>query len=215
VLAVATAALLGALAPGALATVRVAVKACPTQYGIPGAGGTRPTHATLALKASEAKQLVAWAGGSTPIVLAPRGFACKALVGADGGVHVQLAPPGAARSGPAIDVEVEGACVGCITAMACGLFPSAEREMGYPCTTPHPKRERIARLLPTVRAFIDPAGVRGTGSPSGGRLAAVGAVVFAPDRSAFAARVTCTVEKADSAACRPIIADFLARVGTH
>jgi hypothetical protein len=57
--------------------------------------------------------------------------------------------------------------------------------------------------------------VRGTGSPSGGRLAAVGAVVYVPDRSAFAARVTCTVEKADSGSCQSIIADFLARVGTH
>jgi hypothetical protein len=212
-LAAMTAALLGALAPSALASVRVAVEPCATQYAIQGAGGTRPTHATLALKPAEAKGLVAWAGGSTPIVLAPRGFACKALVGADGGVHVQLAPPGAARSGPAIDVEVEGACVGCITAVACGLFPSAVQQMGYPCSTPHPARERVARLLPTVRAFVDPAGVRGSGSPSGGRLRAVGVVVFVPDRSSFAARLTCTVEQADAAACQPIIADFLARVG--
>ena len=73
----------------------------------------------------------------------------------------------------------------------------------------------MGKLLPTVRAFLDPAGVRGTGAPSGGRLPALGAVVYVPDRSAFAARVTCTVGKADRASCEPIIADFLARVGTN
>ena len=211
-------ALPGLHAASASAKVRVPVKACPTSYAIPGQHLKRPTQATLALSAREAGALVAWAGGGTPIVLAPHGFACSALVGADGGVHVQLAPaddPAAAKTGPAVDVEVEGACVGCITAVACGLFPGAAKDSGVPCRTPHPARERVARLLPTVRAFIDPAGVKGTGAPSGGRLAAVGAVVYVPDRSAFAARVTCTLEQADSGSCRAIIADFLTRVGKH
>jgi hypothetical protein len=206
-------ALMGVLVPGALANVRVAVRPCPTTYAVPGDRQKPPTKASLALTAFAAQKLVAWAGGGTPIVLAPHGFACKALVGADGSAHVQLAPPGAARSGPAVDVEVEGACVGCITAMACGLFPAAEQAMGYPCTTKLPTRERVAQLLPTVRAFSDPAGVKGSGSPSGGRLPAVGAVVFVPERSAFAARVTCTLEKADAGSCQPIIADFLSRIG--
>jgi hypothetical protein len=210
------AALLCALtATSALANVRVAVKACPTSYAIPGTHQKQPTHATLATTAKKAKALVAWAGGGTPIVLAPHGFDCKALVGADGGVHVQLAPPGAPKAGPAVDLEVEGSCIGCITAVACGLFPGAVHDMGFPCTTPRPARERVAKLLPTVRAFIDPAGVRGTGNPSGGRLPAVGAVVYVPNRSAFAARLTCTVEPADSATCQTIIADFLTRVGTR
>jgi hypothetical protein len=214
-LAAVAAALCCALAPSALANVRVAVKACPTSYAIPGTHQTRATHATLATTTSKAKAVVAWSGGGTPIVLAPQGYGCKALVGADGGVHVQLAPPGASKTGPAVDLEVEGSCVGCITAVACGLFPGAVQDMGYPCSTPHPARERVAKLLPTVRAFIDPAGVRGTGHPSGGRLAAIGAVVYVPNRSAFAARLTCTVERADSATCQTIIADFLTRVGTR
>ena len=217
-LAVAVLALAGVCASSASAKVRVPVRPCSTTYAIPGQHHARPTHANLALSAKEATSLVAWAGGGTPIVLAPHGFACSALVGADGGVHVQLAPgdiPGAAKTGPAVDVEVEGACVSCITSVACGLFPSASKDNGFPCTTSRPARERVARLLPTVRAFIDPAGVQGTGAPSGGRLPAVGAVVYVPDRSAFAARVTCTVEKADQGSCQAIIADFLARVGTN
>ncbi len=190
------------------------VKRCPTTYAIPGQKHTFPTHTSLSATAKEARTVVAWAGGGTPIVLAPSGFSCKALVGADGGVHVQLAPPGAGKQGPAVDVEVEGACIGCITAVACGLFPGAAKDMSFPCKTPHPKSERVAKLLPTVRAFIDPAGVHGTGSPSGGSLPAVGAVVYAPSLSAFAARVTCTLGKADAASCQTIIADFLARVGS-
>jgi hypothetical protein len=206
-------ALLGALASPAVADVRVAVQACPTTYGVPGDHPTRPTHATLPLTAKEASSLVAWAGGGTPIVLAPHGYACKALVGADGGVHVRLAPPDAGATGPAVDVEVEGSCVGCIAAVACGLFPRAARETGFACHTPRPKGERVARLLPNVRAFIDPAGVRGSGNPSGGRLQAVGAVVYVPDRTSFAARLTCTLDASDAARCQSILTDFLGRVG--
>ena len=151
----------------------VPVKACPTTYAIPGQHHARVTHATGRALREGGRPLVAYAGGGTPIVLAPAGFSCTALVGADGGVHVQLAPAGAvgaAKTGPAVDVEIEGACVSCITAVACGLFPTASKDNGIPCRTPRPARERVAKLLPTVRAFIDPAGVRGTGAPSGGRL---------------------------------------------
>ena len=216
-LAAATTALLALLAPSALASVRVPVKACPTSYAIPGAQHARATHATLSMTAKEAAAIVAWSGGGTPVVLSPRGFACSALVGADGGVHVQLSPPGATgadKIGPAVDLEVEGSCVSCITQVACGLFPRASKDGGFRCLTPRPKRERVANLLPTVRAFIDPPGVRGTGAPSGGRLQAVGAVVYVPDRSSFAARLTCTLERVDAGSCQAIIADFLARVGT-
>jgi hypothetical protein len=212
--AVVAAALLGTLASTATAGVRVAVQACPTSYGVPGDHPTRPTHATLALTAKQAGSLVAWAGGGTPVVLAPRGYGCKALVGADGGVHVRLAPPGAAASGPAVDIEVEGSCVGCIAALACGLFPHASKDTGFACHTVHPKRERVARLLPDVRAFIDPAGVKGSGDPSGGSLRAVGAIVYVPNRSTFAARLTCALGGDDAATCQAILSDFLGRVGT-
>ena len=128
-------ALLGALASPAVADVRVAVQACPTTYGVPGDHPIRPTHATLPLKAKEARSLVAWAGGGTPIVLAPHGFACTALVGADGGVHVRIAPPDARpATGPAVDVEVEGSCVGCIASVACGLFPAQPGTRGSRAT---------------------------------------------------------------------------------
>ncbi len=206
-------ALLGALSSPAIADVRVAVQACPTTYGVPGDHPTRATHAALHLTAKEASSLVAWAGGGTPIVLAPRGFACKALVGADGGVHVRLAPADARTTGPAVDVEIEGSCVGCIASVACGLFPRAVKDTGFACHTPHPKRERVARLLPNVRAFVDPVGVRGSGDPSGGGLQAVGAVVYVPDRTSFAARLTCTLGASDAASCQNILADFLGRVG--
>jgi hypothetical protein len=207
------AALLGTLASSATAGVRVSVQACPTTYGIPGDHPKRPTHATLALTTREAGSLLAWAGGGTPVVLAPRGFACRAFVGADGSVQVRLAPPDAAASGPAVEVEVEGSCVGCIASLACGLFPRAAKDTGFPCHTVRPKRERVATLLPNVRAFIDPAGVKGSGNPSGGPLRAVGAIVYVPNRSTFAARLTCTLAGSDAASCQGILTDFLGRVG--
>jgi hypothetical protein len=110
-------------------------------------------------------------------------------------------------------VEVEGSCVGCIASVACGLFPRAARDTGFACHTPHPKAERVARLLPNVRAFVDPAGVHGSGNPSGGRLRAVGAIVYVPDRTQFAARLTCTLDSSAAASCQNILTDFLGRVG--
>jgi hypothetical protein len=193
--------------------VTVPVHRCPTSYGVPGATFRHVTSARVDLSPAHAKRLVAWSGGGTPVVLAPPGFACTALVGADGGVHVRLAPQGAAKSGPAVDVEVEGACVGCIAQLACGVFRGAERESGLPCTTPHPAAERVRRLIAHVRAFHDPPHVKGSGNPSGGPYPALGAVVYVPDRTDFAARVTCTLDRRTQDLCEDVIADFLGRVG--
>jgi hypothetical protein len=211
-LLLAIAALLSIAAP-AQAAVRVAVRPCATTYGAGGKHPARATHATLAVGATTATQLSAFAGGGTPVVLGPRGYVCTALVGADGGVHVRLAPRGAATSGPTVDVEVEGSCVGCIATLACGLFPRAAKDTGFTCYTPRPTAERVARLLPNVRAFSDPPGVKGSGVPSGGALRATGAIVYVPDRATFAARVTCALPTSRAALCQSVIADFLARVG--
>jgi hypothetical protein len=209
-------ALLGALAivaGPASAGVRVAVHVCPTSYGVPGASFKAPPRsAQLALGAAAARRVVAWAGPGTPIVLGPPGYACQALVGADGGVHLRLAPPGAPRSGPAVDVEVEGSCVGCIVQLACGVFRDAASGSGFTCKTPHPAEERVSRLLAHVRAFHDPPRVKGSGDPSGGAIAALGAIVYVPDRTDFAARVTCTLATQDAGICQGVITDFLTRV---
>jgi hypothetical protein len=211
-LLLAVGALLLTVAP-AQAAVRVAVHPCATTYGAGEKHPARATHATLAVSATTAARLTAFAGGGTPVVLGPRGYACSALVGADGGVHVRLAPAGAGTSGPTVDVEVEGSCVGCIATLACGLFPHAAKDTGFTCYTPSPKAERVARLLPNVRAFSDPPGVKGSGVPSGGALRATGAIVYVPDRATFAARVTCALPTSLASLCQSVIADFLARVG--
>jgi hypothetical protein len=54
--------------------------------------------------------------------------------------------------------------------------------------------------------------VRGSGDPSGGRFAALGAIVYVPDKTSFAARVTCTLDTRDAGLCQDVIADFLGRV---
>jgi hypothetical protein len=208
----ATAALVVCAAPAA-ADIKVPVRRCTTAYGVPGASFKQTRSALLDVSAAHAKRLVAWAGGGTPVVLAPKGFACSALVGADGGVHVRLAPPGARKTGPAVDIEVEGACVGCIAQLACGVFRGAEKQSGLPCTTPHPAAERVRRLIANVRAFHDPPDVKGSGDPSGGPYAALGAIVYVPDKTDFAARVTCTIDTRSQDLCGDVIADFLGRVG--
>ena len=98
------------------------------------------------------------------------------------------------------------------------LPAGSSRGLRRTCRSPARRRTRRASAWrsccrPFARSSIPP-GVHGTGSPSGGSLPAVGAVVYAPSLSAFAARVTCTLGKADAASCQTIIADFLARVGS-
>ena len=148
----------------------------------------------------------------------PRGFSCTALVGADGGVHVQLAPPGAVgarRPGRRSTSRSRAPASAASPRWPAVLFPTASKDNGIPCRTPHPARERVAKLLPTVRAFIDPAGVRGTGAPSGGRLRGRrrGRLRPGPLGLRRARDVHARARRAGS--CQAIISDFLARVGTR
>ena len=141
----------------------------PRPTAMPGDHPMRPTHATLALKAKEARSLVAWAGGGTPIVLAPHGFACTALVGADGGVHVRARTAGTPGRRPALPStwRSRAACVGCIASVACGLFPRAAE--GHGVRVPHAAPESRARRAPAAeRARLRrPRGSARHGQPIG------------------------------------------------
>jgi hypothetical protein len=191
---------------------------CPTTYGAP----TSPQPLPATLRADVSAQLAArleYHADGAQTLLAPRGWRCRAAVGADGGASMSVFPPGSDSRHPveAVTAESEPACQGCIYDLACPLFPAAERLMhrifGEGCSTRRPAAELVRRVGAEVVDFTDPPGVEGDGEPSGGRYPANGVAVFVlppGHRYDGAAKETCTLPAAERAVCTAILDDFLA-----
>ena len=86
---------------------------------------------------------------------------------------------------------------------------------GQPCE-PLDLGERTTRLTPDVVTFMDPPGVAGSATGSGGSLSSLGAAVypqvaFGADDSVNVYVLSCTLGGKLAAACRPIEGDFLVR----
>lgn len=99
-------------------------------------------------------------------VIAPRGWRCSALIGADGSEGITVFPPGTTTASPEAIRGIEtSACYGCTTGQACALFPAAARawraSFHSPCPAHRPAAESVDRLSATVVAFEDPAFVKG------------------------------------------------------
>jgi hypothetical protein len=184
--------------------------------------GPVPASMTATVSAAVAAQ-VAFYGNGTRTLLGPKGWHCEAAVGADGSTSMTITPPGQATptgSPPpdhqAVTVFTEGACVGCIATLACGLFPEAWKLFDTPgssCPTTSPAGEMITRPMPRSVIFEDPPGVAGTGEPSGGRYRALGLLVFDPGTGAggsgtdfpSALKITCTLPDAMAQVCDEIV----------
>jgi hypothetical protein len=123
---------------------------CPTTTDVPGV----PTSAypdTMALAASSAlaARLAYYsdADRSLPPILAPRGWACRVTVGADGSTSIYAFPPGGSPTGAqAVTAYSPSACQDCVDLVVCALIPYAARQLGYasfPCTPARPPTESV------------------------------------------------------------------------
>jgi hypothetical protein len=166
---------------------------------------------------------VTFYGDGTRTLLGPKGWHCEAAVGADGSSSMVITPPDQptpTESAPpdwqAVTAFTGGACVGCIAAMACGLFPEAWKlfdDSGLSCPTTTPSGELVTRPMPQAAIFEDPPGVAGTGEPSGGRYRALGLMVFDPGTGAGGTgpdfpsvlKITCTLPDAMAQICDEIV----------
>jgi hypothetical protein len=204
-------------------SVRVPEVRCPTSFGLP--GETMPSVPTTmtATLTPDVAALVTFYGNGTLTVLGPKDWHCEAAVGVDGSASMTITPPGQGRpSGSpspddqAVTASTGGACVGCIAAMACGLFPEAWNlfaQPGLSCPATPPSRERVTRPRPRSAVFEDPPGVAGTGEPSGGRYRALGFLVFDPGTEGGGSRLdvpsalklTCTLPDAMAQICDELI----------
>lgn len=154
-------------------------------------------------------------------VVGPRSWHCSAIDAADGSVSLFVAPPGTssvtaanaytkdlregigANSGGSAQIPYEFTC-----AAMPDLGVSGNIE---PCPKV-PAGERFTRIDHTTADFIDPPGVAGIGTPSGGRYTARGQIRYSPrpipTMGDDAAEVTCTLPASDASLCQTIVDGF-------
>ena len=131
---------------------------CPTSYGVPDQHHpTAPNTIRTALDRSVVGNLAFYANGAVT-VLAPQGWTCMAVVGADGTASMTVKPKG---SGHTEDVyaQLAASCIGCIAEIACPVFRAATYP-GLPCIVHSPAREIHNRLNQTTVSFEDPPPLR-------------------------------------------------------
>jgi len=123
--------------------------------------------------------------------------------------------PAASSLPEAIYVTNNGGCQGCAYSQACGIFAQADTQYATSlgsCTAP-PAGETDTNLTSTVVAFLDPPGVNGTGSPSGGVNPANGVMTFAlvNGEQADSDLMTCELPDAEHQLCTASLNDFIQR----
>jgi hypothetical protein len=151
-------------------------------------------------------------------VVGPRGWHCSALDDAEGGASLFVAPPGTSVT-PPIDYtkdlrEGVGASSGGGAQMpfwlTCASMPDLGVTGSLPCTKV-PAGERFTRINHTTADFIDPPGVAGIGTPSGGSYTARGQIRYSPPTASLGAdvaEVTCTLPASDASLCQTIVDGF-------
>lgn len=202
------------------------VISCPTTYGVQPPPSPFVPHQ---LPTTSVVHGLSYYSNGRITVLGPAGWACGALVAADGGQDLDVYPPGkpdyatslAPKGARLVEVEVDytGHLPG--AELVCALFPNsaaAAEVKSVPLPCPTPTGEKTTALTPDVVTFIDPPGTSGSGAGSGGSLTSMGAAVYPQLSSASAsadsvtvARLSCTLPKKRAALCAAIEGDFVVR----
>jgi hypothetical protein len=208
--------------PGGSSKGLIPVVACRTSSPLGKQAARYPKQMDLQAPASVRSRLSFYTDkyrSVTPI-LGPRGWACSVQLGEDGSGEVDVRPVGAGvGSKTAVTAGTDGACQGCVYDTVCKLIPGSGKQLGYanlPCTASLSKREHDKFLVRSktydVIRFSDAAHVKGTGSPSGGGVPAVGLLLYHySHRVGGSASVgTCAVPASKRSLCSTILGRFRA-----
>ncbi|MGD0198389.1 MAG: hypothetical protein ABSC56_10870 [Solirubrobacteraceae bacterium] len=201
---------------GSATATNVPVVRCPTLSGIKAPPVPLPRTVSASASARALRGLDAYSSGAL-LVLAPHGWHCHAITGADGSASITVAA-GATSSPtqPALTAFFADT-TGTSASLACSLFAGAQRQLpaGVSCPRRSPRRETRSAAGAGAVYFTDPPRVRGNGTPSGGSDAAHGVAAFVPaskDLDGYAFLATCTLPADERARCATILADALTRV---
>ena len=222
--------LLTGVANAQTASTTVPLVECVTGSGASSSPKPFPATRQVSVPGAMAKELSAYSDDQGEMyVVAPRGWTCQASVGADGNDSIAVYPPGEVgtskfalghtwpKSAQAVTGDILPSCFACYVGQACTFFPAAERDLvrvyGKQLTCAAlPEREGVLRLSSSVISFEDPAGVLGTGEPSGGNFPAEGVVTFKENTGGTtygSAMQTCTLPPREHALCTAVIDSFV------
>jgi hypothetical protein len=204
------------------------VVSCPTSFAVTTATVPLPSSVVVDVPPALARTMVVYSDTHTVLMLlAPKGWTCKASFGADGSGDMTIVPAGETlptgalardSSDQAITAAETGASPVIAALQACAIFPAAahatETYLGKACPSP-PVSQRVDQISPSAVAFEDPAGTAGTGSPSGGENPANGVVTYsaAGDDGPGSYIGTCTLPSDEHDACTASLNYFLAVYG--
>ena len=209
----------------AASTVLLPVVACPSTYGttgVPSANYPAAENIELPTKMIGALALYSDKGRAIQPITGPAGWGCSVHVAVDGGLVVNVFPPGESGTGPmVVSAYGEPACTGCMYDAVCPLIPYAEKIFGYPfpCQSGRSPGEAVKWLAGPkayathgfdVVGFTDPPGIHGDGTASGGRYPAHGVLLFtwSSTGSLGVAEISCTVAPSYEPDCPEILALF-------
>jgi hypothetical protein len=209
--------------------VSLPVVVCPTHFGIkPPPPVAEPRSRTVRVPRGLRASLAVYTDSEGVMALvAPSGWACDALIAADGSSDVAVFPRGERLpDGPlprtsavqAVYGTQTSACVGCTLFQACPLFADASRTLrsdGFgPCPA-RPAAEEVTPLGAGLAGFADPPGVSGAGHPSGGRYPARGVMTYHPHAQDGSWAETCTLPASDTTECEAILNVYLSWYGSR
>jgi len=201
---------------GTASAASVPVVSCPTTYGVKQPPPHLPGRVPVSARERALAGLDAYSSGVL-FLLAPRGWHCHAVVGADGSASIVVAAgsttPVAQPALSAFFADTPGTSAD----LACSLFAAAASQLptGVSCPQRKPRRESTSAGGPDTLDFTDPPHVRGEGTPSGGSDPAHGVMTFVPTSdglNGFAFVATCTLPAHEHARCATILADALTRI---
>jgi hypothetical protein len=200
------------------------VISCPTTYGAGNGSGPFVAHQ---LPSTASVRGLSFYSNGLITVLGPAGWACSALVAADGGQKLDVYPPGSPDYSVVLPpkgaslVQVETDYTGHLPGaeLVCALFPhsvAATAVTQSQLSCPVPAGEVTAPVTSDVVKFTDPPDITGSGAASGGARPSTGAAVYpqlslAPGASVNVSVLSCTMPKKTASLCPAILGDFLVR----
>jgi hypothetical protein len=215
-----------------LVSVQLPLDICTTSVGV---SSDTPANLPATVQVDIAKgfstQLAFYSDNEGVIeVLAPSGWTCTAVIGADGSSSVTVSPAGQSdvssgaltpgSTAEEINASQTSACVGCRESLACPLFVNAANDYLHAfqkaCPSRRPTSELVTKINGHVVEIEDPPGVNGDADPSGGAYPAVGVMTYFGDGNSDGSWTeTCVLPPTDTSLCKAIIGNFSSRYGSH
>ena len=215
-----------------LVSVQLPLNVCATSVGVSSnTPANLPATVQVDIAKGVATQLAFYSDNEGVIeVLAPSGWTCTAVIGADGSSSVTVSPAGQSdvsngaltpgSTAEEINASQTSACVGCRESLACPLFVNAANDYLHAfqkaCPSRRPTSELVTKINGHVVEIEDPPGVNGDADPSGGAYPAVGVMTYFGDGNSDGSWTeTCVLPPTNTSTCKAIIGNFNSRYGSR